>query len=330
MSKFLNCLDGNFAVVFAVSMVPVLGAAGMAVDYTRATNVQDFLQSVNDGAAISGSRLGSGNDQAGTIAYLKSATATRFGDGPWVADMNVETEWLSNFDFQVTTSLSVPVTILAAVPGFQDEVPLTVTSVVRIEEPSLVYKEPEVSDLDPEAGDYNRVEVYCFNPDAKRARDARTQMTAIADNGGTKYDFVMPRCESHETMSYKLRNVRDARTNKSRWTSKEGRYEYFTDTEIEDGKETYDLGGRAILETVLCDSIQVCKPKNQGGVIPHGKNRTPERATKPCAPGKYMYYGWEDRPPGNGWTDKDYDDIRIIVECPVTEEVGNRMVMLIR
>ena len=42
-----------------------------------------------------------------------------------------------------------------------------------------------------------------------------------------------------------------------------------------------------------------------------------------------MYYGWEDRPPGMpghqntggnwqhvAWTDRDYDDIRIVIACP--------------
>jgi hypothetical protein len=52
-----------------------------------------------------------------------------------------------------------------------------------------------------------------------------------------------------------------------------------------------------------------------------------------------MYYGWEDRPPGLSgtssnwqhiaWTDKDYDDIRIIIKCPTFETVGERNARLI-
>jgi hypothetical protein len=39
--------------------------------------------------------------------------------------------------------------------------------------------------------------------------------------------------------------------------------------------------------------------------------------------------GRTDRREG-GWTDRDYSDIRILIECPTTEEVGSRAVRLIR
>ncbi len=57
---------------------------------------------------------------------------------------------------------------------------------------------------------------------------------------------------------------------------------------------------------------------------------TPLRvAGVPCLPGKYMYFGWEDRPPGYGWTDGDYDDIRVIVECPKVSTTTTTVVRLI-
>jgi hypothetical protein len=43
-----------------------------------------------------------------------------------------------------------------------------------------------------------------------------------------------------------------------------------------------------------------------------------------------MYYGWEDRPPGLGWTDRDYNDIRVVIECPVSESTGEFLVRLIK
>jgi hypothetical protein len=53
-----------------------------------------------------------------------------------------------------------------------------------------------------------------------------------------------------------------------------------------------------------------------------------------------MYYGWEDRPPGVAgpsgnwthiaWTDRDFDDIRVIMECPQYDDQGERFVRLIR
>jgi len=65
-------------------------------------------------------------------------------------------------------------------------------------------------------------------------------------------------------------------------------------------------------------------------VIPEGKNREPQKAKQSCQPGKFMYYGWEDRPPGLGWTDQDYNDIRIIIECPESVATGEFVVRLIK
>lgn len=83
-----------------------------------------------------------------------------------------------------------------------------------------------------------------------------------------------------------------------------------------------------MMETVLCSSFETCVAKNKGGVIPFGKNRVPVKTTESCAPGKFMYYAWEDRPPASG--DRDYDDIRVIVECPVTIITGEDSVRLVR
>jgi len=118
------------------------------------------------------------------------------------------------------------------------------------------------------------------------------------------------------------------------------RFEYYTDTEIKNGSYDYDLGDWKVLETVLCDDVKECKPKSKGGIIPEGKNRTPVQAKGVCSPGKYIYYGWEDRPPGMSgpsddwtdiaWTDRDYDDIRIVIGCPTLETVNDRLVRLTR
>lgn len=206
-------------------------------------------------------------------------------------------------------------------------------------EPTYVYKAPEVSDLDPEAWDYNRIDVYCFDYENRRDRETRgrTKMTTIADNTGTVYDYEMPRCGPNEMMSFKLLNIRGARQNPNLLRNGT-RYEYYTDTHLNrNGAETYDIscsgsscgsvpsGGWDILETVLCDTKEQCVPKSQGGIIPEGRHRTPQRTTQRCSPGKYMYYGWEDQPGG----DRDYDDIRIVIACPSLEQVEDRRVRLV-
>jgi hypothetical protein len=342
MRGFWSCEGGNIAVAFALALVPIAGAVGVAVDYSRAVNVRSFLQSQADMAALTGAQLGPEGADKPLLDYVQSVSRQRYGEGAWIDAMSVSGDWISDVDYRVTVSGKVPVSILAAVPGFPEAVPVSVAAVVRIAEPRYVYNPPTMTQLDGEAGDYNRIYVYCF--DAAQKSDpkthGRTQMTAIADNAGTAYEYDMPRCDAGQTLSYKLLNVRLAREEPQKWDDPKAlHFEYYTDTTVENGAEAYDLGGWNVLETVLCKSLNECKPQSQGGIIPEGKNRNPVHARETCSPGKYMYYGWEDRPPGMSgpsadwtdiaWTDRDYDDIRIIIACPSLETVQERQVRLI-
>lgn len=336
IKRFLQCRQGNMAVVFGVGLIPILGAAGLAVDYARAFNAKNLIQAEGDNLALSAVQLGNDGDHAHLVEHFRQATAQRWGDGYWLDNLEVEARWINAADFQVDVRARVPTTILGALPGYSDAVNVVTVSTARIAEPKWVYKEPEIADLDPEAADYNRIYVYCFDEDEKDDPETqgRTQMRAMADNAGSDYsDFTMPQCEPGQNLSYRLMNVRNSRTQPERWDDHSPwieRYEFYTDTVYEQGLPQYDLGGFDILETVLCNNLAECRPVSEGGIIPEGEDRIPQRANKPCEAGKYMYYGWEDRPPGLGWTDRDYDDIRVIVECPVAEEVGQRNVRLIR
>lgn len=345
MRNFVQARQGNIAITFAVVSLAVLGSVGAAVDYGRAVNVRSFVQAEADMAALSGAQLGPHGNPKAYLKRVRQATEQRYGAGDWIEALKIEAEWQSDIDFTVKVKGEVPVTILAAVPGMPSSVKIGVVSTVRVAEPREVYKPPVVSELDNEAGDYNRVYVYCFDPtkvEGNGSRDeARTQMTAIADNAGTKYTYEMPRCDDGQSLSYKLFNVRFAREDPSRWDDPRAlRFEYYTDTIEERGEYEYDLGGNQVLETVLCRNINQCKPQSEGGIIPEGKNRTPVRADHVCSKGKYMYYGWEDRPPGMdgpaedwtdiAWTDRDYDDIRLVVGCPTLETYQERRVRLTR
>jgi hypothetical protein len=349
MKNFLNNRNGNVALTMAVVALPVLGAVGAAVDYTRASNVRSFAQAQADAAALSGALNGE--------SALEHARAT-IGERHAIDGLVVNGTWLSDVDFRVDVEGRVPVTVLGAVPFFPQEIPISTSATVRVAEPRMVYNPPTVSELDYDAGDYNRVYVYCFYPEKVTGngngnyKHARTDMVPIADNGGTVYEFEMPRCDAGGYMSYKLLNVRLARTQPHLWDDPSAtRFEFFTDTQWNDQNvEQYDIKcegkhcnnepaqGWNVLETVLCDTKEECVPASQGGIIPEGRDREPQRANKPCEPGKYMYYGWEDRPPGMSgpsdhwtdiaWTDRDYDDIRVVIGCPSLEAQGERSVRL--
>jgi Flp pilus assembly protein TadG len=360
--SFIECRKGHMALMFGLLSLPIFGATGMAVDYTRANNVRAFLQSHADNAALEAVQLGVNGDHSRMVEHLRAQANARFGDG-WLQALNIETDWYGTNRLEVRAQAKVPVTLLAAVPGMPKEVAVGVAATARVSEPAFIYTEPEVSELDYEAGDYNRVSVYCFDYAKYKATGdragSRSTPIAIADNyNSSAFTYEMPRCDAGQVMSYKLLNVRHVRAEPNRWhSSASTRFEFYSDSRIgENGAEVYDFAcqgtshcnappfqGWNILETVLCDTRAQCRPQSQGGIIPEGRDRVPQQATRGCEPGKFMYYGWEDRPPGMpghqntggnwqhvAWTDRDYDDIRIVIACPRLEEVGERKVTLVR
>jgi hypothetical protein len=185
-------------------------------------------------------------------------------------------------------------------------------------------------------------------------------------------DLVWPRCNQRgETLSFRMRNFRHAKSQRQLWANpnatiggrQPGRPEinYYTDTTLDsNGVETFNTrrtrreGGRHVaetpidgsgrwnlIETVLCETEEQCGPPGSAGsIIPSGRNRNPRLASEPCEPGKFMYFGWEDRPPAQAgsadnwlhpaWTDRDFDDIVVRMRCPASGRLGDAYVRLVR
>ena len=328
MRRFWKDTRGNVAIIFGLTAIPVFGLMGAAVDYSRASSLHTTLRTKADEAAINAAVNGPAGDHQGIVARLVDEITASKGDGV-VSDVHASGQWVGS-DFVVVASARMATAIVHVVPGISDGMEVSVRAVARRNEEELFYKEPVLSDLDPEASDYNQIYVYCFDPEGPGfAELRRSQMTLIADNAGSNFQYQWPKCRSGETMSFRLRNVRDARTSPRRWNDPRAeQYDFYTDTVIVGGVEHYALDYE-ILETVRCDTFEECVPVSQGGVLPEGKERTPKKSDEPCAAGTYMYYGWEDRPPGLGWTDRDYDDIRIIMQCPESGVLGERLVRLV-
>jgi Flp pilus assembly protein TadG len=55
IAEFFRAKAGNVAVIFAVAVVPIIGAIGTAVDYSRASDVKSHLQAAIDAAVLAGS-----------------------------------------------------------------------------------------------------------------------------------------------------------------------------------------------------------------------------------------------------------------------------------
>ena len=226
---------------------------------------------------------------------------------------------------------------------------------------NVFYEPPEGTVLDNEAGDFNEMYAYCFDMKGTGTVESRrTQMTLIANNmkpgdnivtisngvitANPQTPMPWPDCSGKDqSLSFRLRNIRHAKSNPGLWANpnmtindiKPGRPElnHYTDTMINNGVETFNSNTNKILETVLCDTSNKCDPSKPGTTVPTGKMRytTKSSNTAGCSPGKFVYFGFEDRPGVNGasvespsgkgwltpgWTDYDYNDIAIRMKCP--------------
>lgn len=73
--RFRNDKSGNVAVIFTLALLPILSAMGVAVDYSRATQVRSKLQSAIDAASV-------GSVARKSPGFIAAGTMTGDGDIP--------------------------------------------------------------------------------------------------------------------------------------------------------------------------------------------------------------------------------------------------------
>jgi Flp pilus assembly protein TadG len=364
--------------MFGLTLIPLGGLVGIALDYNRAIELRTFMHRETDSAALSIASSDAPNTDA-VIGGLKTRIAAHFGsDSTDVSNISTASSWEGASRFTMTTTATLSMTLSAILPSGIGSIPLSVTTTVQRNAPQFKWSLPTVKDLSNEAWDYNRISVYCYDESKKntatKGRRLET-LTPISDNYGTDYSASkMPTCEAGETLSYKFWNVRNGkepgktanlkwwRKNSSgqdpetvmsaRYPTQTDYYSFYTDTTIDPntrvvtnnvsgGKEdskgvintASDVTSSPLVETALCTTNVDCRPLSDGGLLPNlgVKNKTkPQTASGACSEGKSMYYGWEDRPPSAGGSDRDYDDIRLVVSCPTLEKVGAKEVRIIR
>lgn len=314
--------SGNIAIVTALGMVPLVGGMGIAIDFARGVSAKSHIQQRADEAALATARKGPlANDQT-MFAAIQALSTQESG----LRNVEITGSWTALNEFTVTISGNLPLTLATALPGVGQAWSVGTSATARYRETQTIYKPPVMKNLDPSAWDYNKIYAYCYNASTKK----RSQEVAIADNAGQTYKFTMPICGADEALSYRLENVTDALKNRN-WTSlRPARYNYYTDTvRAASGVDGYSSSVTDMLTTFLCPSEAKCKFKSEGGVIPNTPAGKPSITKEACAADKFMYYGWEDRTKAMG-SDGDYNDIRIVIECPTVTYVGEDNARLIR
>jgi len=344
---FAHADDGNIIVMFALLLPILFGVGGAAIDYGNAVRIRAVEASVADATALLVANADTVTAATEAFNLANSQLMTSLGDQSATGGFKVTGNWVDGSNYRVTVSMTMKTSLIHLLPGMPKEIVVSTATTVNRVAPVYETSTPTLTQLSPEAADYNRVYMYCYSSDPKRQKDAdagRRGLTPIADNASPPSNYDMskvPVCGQNEAVSYMLRNVRDARTTPPKWNNTgSDTYNYYTDIVIDTGTrvQTMNMKGSnmgtnasidviryPMLETIVCDSLKDCSPKSSGGVIPDRRTgRTPSVARGSCEEGKYMYYGWEDRPGG----DQDYDDIRVIVTCPKQVKVVDKKIRI--
>jgi Flp pilus assembly protein TadG len=239
---------GNVALLFGLTLVPMVGAAGVAVDYSNASNVQTALQTEVDATALEAAKAAvdiqtdpnnankSASDRQALINTKVSqvlASRTTMAQGRAVTSDNSFTytgQWVDSLMTEYRVTANVNVKRHLRILSGQTHTPVAVSATAKMQYNAVLKPTaPEMLRPGFNAGDYNRIYAYCYNKNETDPTKQRTQMTAVTSNGessGMEVDKAdifknveMPECDydKGETLSWRLQNVRDSRTNSSKW-----------------------------------------------------------------------------------------------------------------
>jgi hypothetical protein len=385
LSRLRTARHGASAAVFALSMPVMAGGLALGIDFSLYNMVHNRMQHTVDGAALAAAmEIERGGDvSAKALDFVSSAVPADYAGMTTAADVTLGI-YNSTDGFRPDNSGDANAVRVRGERSpdrgngmgqlfsalFVHDAKTISVEAIAARPVNVFYQPPESRTLDPEAGDYNEIYVYCFDTQGGGSpASRRSQMTLVSNNmpAGSNIAQISggqipvnppssptwPRCtQEGQTLSIRLRNIRHVKSNPVLWSNpnatisgvRPGRPErnFFTDTQIDQWVERFDLQGFNILETVRCDTQAACTPGSGSSIIPTGRNRqnTRRRETQPCEPGKFMYFGFEDRPPGQtgansnwlqpAWTDSDYDDIRIVMRCPNSGRLGDAFVRLVK
>ncbi len=108
LRAFISCRCGNFGIIFALAAVPILGIAGLALDYSRISSAKDRLQSSVDSAIVAAAASGAEVAQMQTI--VADFVEVNFGE----AGVEVETT-INSHDMRVQATYALDLALLSAI-----------------------------------------------------------------------------------------------------------------------------------------------------------------------------------------------------------------------
>jgi hypothetical protein len=277
LNRFRKDERGATALIFGLTLVPLMGFAGAAVDYSRASASRAAMQKAADAAAM---QMVIADYKGHRIDLTKTFLANLESNVP-VEDVEVTGQWLGPGLYRVDSAGLMPTTLASVF------IPKMDVGVVAVAEGRYTTNRTviERTNLSPEAADYNEIQVYCYN-EARNERlgplesefsDKRLPFVKIADNSNEgvrkppeEFDIL---CGNGEQMSFYFKNVRLARNNPELRRTGET-WHHYSDTTIGlNGELKYNFHHRELLETILCGTRSECMTQSQGGILPNGEQR---------------------------------------------------------
>jgi Flp pilus assembly protein TadG len=192
LKRFLRDRDGNVAMIFAVSAVPLILAAGAAADYTKFYNQQEIVQDALDAAALAANRLlgiaSPKEVEAEAEAFFLANTSGKVTGTPPL------TVVLGKGTVELSTTLTVPTHFLSMIGIDQHDVNLHSRSiagdatyeVVMVLDNSGSMAGSKISSLRTAAGDLTNAlfEVNASNPNPDPIKIGIVPFAASVNVGG--------------------------------------------------------------------------------------------------------------------------------------------------
>jgi Flp pilus assembly protein TadG len=163
ISNFGRNQRGNVAVVFGLAAIPILGVAGVALDYSRASHFRSKLQTTVDAAALAGATETSDDAINGTVdAFMNAALPGGLTVNHVTYTLDIQPSTVA-----VTAEAKVQTTIGAL---FFSEMPVSASATASHGEPIRLV-DISVTNFNSDAADANSIYWYIVPKDGSLPAD---------------------------------------------------------------------------------------------------------------------------------------------------------------
>ena len=177
MAEFRGDQRGNVAVVFGLAAIPILGLAGVALDYTRASHFRSELQSAVDASALAGAIQISGISTT-VDAYMEASLPGGLTPNGVTYTLDLQPDTVT-----VSAKATVPTTIAAI---FRDEMPVSASATASRGNPVRIV-DVSVTNFNSDAWDANSIYWYII-PEGRQLACRRRPASASVERSRSSED----------------------------------------------------------------------------------------------------------------------------------------------